>query len=113
MRKIVFIVSLFIIPLEIMNIVYNISTLLNSRMVNPLFSFSGSLYIMEIIKGVFVVALCVCLIVWFFRKTNLTNSIRYTYEQYKEMRQKKTAEKQKAKKEKLQKQLNEIEKDTK
>ena len=40
-------------------------------------------------------------------------AIRYTYEQYKEMRQKKKAEKQKTKKEKLQKQLNEIEKDTK
>lgn len=43
----------------------------------------------------------------------LKHPIRYTYEQYKEMRQKRKAEKLKSKKESLQKQLNEIEKDTK
>ena len=44
------------------------------------------------------------------KKTNFSNSLRYTYEEYKALREEKKAEKQRKKKEKLQKQLEKIEK---
>lgn len=111
MKKIFLFLSFLIIPFEIINIVLNFSTVVAFQQGGFGWNTYCVLYSLDIFKGVCVVILCVCLIAWAFCKTNLTNSIRYIYEQYKEMRQKKKAEKQKAKKEKLQKQLNELEKD--
>ena len=68
-------------------------------------------YVMSVIYYACGISICIFVIICILCKTNFTNSVRYTYEQYKEMRQKKKAEKQKAMKEKLQKQLNELEKD--
>ena len=88
------------------------------RCLNTIYDYWGttfkeilSTYTVNAIYYVCTIILCVFIVVCLIKKTNFTNSVRYTYEQYKEMRQKKKAEKQKAMKEKLQKQLNELEKD--
>lgn len=62
---------------------------------------------------IFSIALCLLQLIMFFKKTSVFYFAKYTYEQYKEMRQNRKAEKIKLKQEKLQKELNEIEKDTK
>ncbi len=57
---------------------------------------------------------CIVFLVIFFangiKKTNTSNSVRLTYEEYKTLRDAKKAERQQKKKEKLQKQLEKIEK---
>ena len=56
------------------------------------------------------IAFLVACFIGLSKKTNFSNTLRYTYEEYKAMREAKKAEKKRKKKEKLQKQLDEIEK---
>ena len=62
------------------------------------------------INNILVVCLCVYLLIIIFKKTNTSNYIKYTYEEYKTKKDRKKALKQEKQKEILKQKLNELEK---
>lgn len=65
----------------------------------------------ELFFPIISLTFCMIQLVFMIKKTNISNVVRLTYEQYKEKRLEKQAEKQKKKAEKLQRKLNELKKD--
>lgn len=67
--------------------------------------------IREFFFPVILLIICITQFVVMLKKTNFANSVRYTYEQFKQNKKEKQKQKNQAKKDKLRKQLNELEKD--
>lgn len=112
MKYIAFAISIIVIPFEIANIVINLLTISSFLEVGWGWTAYAKFYAFDVVKCVAVIFLCIFIIVSILRKSNIINSTRYTYEEFKKHIEERKANRKQAKKEKLKNKLEEMEKDT-